>query len=89
MPQVVGVAPHDQDAARWLYSWPTAHTSGHYIVLTGCDGVWDGTDSPKVNYDDGSYGYGGSTGAFSDPATTIWYTITKPNPYHAADWIIW
>jgi hypothetical protein len=89
MPQVVGVAPHDVGATRWLYSWPTPHTTGHYIVLTGWNGVWDGTESPTVNYDDGSGGYGGSTGAFSDPATTIWYTITKSNPYHAADWIIW
>lgn len=89
MPQVVGVAPHDQGATYWLYSWPTAHTTGHYIVLTGWDGVWDGTVSPTVNYDDGSGGYGGSTGAYSDPATTIWYTITKSNPNHAPNWIIW
>jgi hypothetical protein len=56
MPQVVGVAPHGVGATRWLYSWPTPHTTGHYIVLTGWNGVWDGTESPTVNYDDGSGG---------------------------------
>jgi Uma2 family endonuclease len=32
------------------------HAAGHYIVLTGWNGVWDGTESPTVNYDDGSGG---------------------------------
>ena len=89
MPMAAGVAPHDPGAFYWLTSWPTPNQAGHYIVLSGWYAYWDGTRGPTVNYNDGSGGYGGSTGTYSDPASDVYYTITKSNPVHAPNWVIW
>lgn len=90
MPMVAGVAPHDPDALYYLTSWAqTKVYTGHYIVLNGWYAYWDGTRNPTVNYNDGSAGYGGGTGAYSDRAFDVYYTITKSNPLHAPNWVVW
>lgn len=89
MPSVAGVAPHDPNFGYYLTSWPTAITAGHYIVTRGWLYLWDGTRTPVIYYNDGSGGYGGSDGQFSDPAYDVWKTIKKANPQHAEGWIIW
>lgn len=91
MPQIAGVAPHDPTAAYWLFSWPNPSNgpAGHYIVINGWTSAWDGTRNPTVNYNDGSAGFGGSTGAFIDPAYDMWYVIARANPNHAPRWVVW
>lgn len=89
MPSVAGVAPHDPNFGYYLISWPNAITAGHYIVTRGWLYLWDGTRTPIVYYNDGSGGYGGSDGQFSDPAFDIYQTIKKSNPQHSEGWIIW
>ena len=89
MPSVAGVAPHDPNFGYYLTSWPTAITAGHYIVTRGWLYLWDDTRTPIVYYNDGSAGYGGSDGQFSDPAYDIWKTIKKSNPNHSEGWIVW
>jgi hypothetical protein len=84
MPIVVTLAPHDVGASYWLRSWPKAMNAGHYIVVNGWNQVWDNTRNPTVTYDDGSSGYGGSTGEFSDPAFDVYYTIDIHD-----GWTIW
>jgi hypothetical protein len=93
MPQVSSVSPKQVGATYWLTSW--ANTSlpagnyGHYIVYSGYIGIWDGTESPYLWYEDGSGGYGGSTGTFTDPATHLYYMQWLYNPNHAAGYVIW
>lgn len=89
MPTVAGVAPHDPNFGYYLTSWPSAIAAGHYIVTRGWLYVWDNTRTPIVYYNDGSAGYGGSDGQYSDPAYDIYQTIKKANPQHAEGWIIW
>ncbi len=88
MPQVASVSPKQAGKPYWLSSWARTSkapgTYGHYIVLNGYYLVWDGTSNPSVYYDDGSGGYGGSTGPFEDPATHIWAVVTYGNGY-----VIW
>jgi hypothetical protein len=89
MPSAALVAPHDPGFDYYLTSWPTAVYAGHYIVTRGWLYLWDGTRTPTVYYNDGSAGYGGSNGQFSDPAYDIYKTIKKSHPNHSEGWIIW
>ena len=88
MPQVAAVSPKAKNKPYWLTSWANTSTApgnyGHYIVLNGYSGVWDGTAGPTIYYDDGSKGYGGSTGSFNDTAIRVWAVITYGNGY-----VIW
>lgn len=91
MPMIASLAPHDPGAAYYLTSWPNPILAGHYVVVNGWSGVWSGdaSRSPTVNYNDGSNGYGGSTGAFIDPAHDVWYVIARGNSKHSARWVVW
>jgi hypothetical protein len=93
MPQVVSVSPKEPNFPYCLASWQNTSIApgyyGHYIVLKEYLGVWDGTRTPLVGYEDGSGGYGGSTGSFMDPAYDIYQMIYKSNPNHSGNWIIW
>lgn len=89
MPSVALVAPHDPGFRYYLTSWPTAIYAGHYIVTRGWLYLWDGTRTPIVYYNDGSAGYGGSDGQFSDPAYDIYKTIKKSHEGHSEGWIVW
>ncbi|HEX5823291.1 MAG TPA: hypothetical protein VFY18_02425 [Candidatus Limnocylindrales bacterium] len=85
MPQVENVAPHDAGATYHLVSWPSVHDgAGHYVVADGWDTVWDGTyanSQPTTTYDDGSAGYGGGDGHYTDPARTVFYTVWTHHKY--------
>jgi hypothetical protein len=88
MPQIMNVTPWWQSASGTWYhlaSW-AAHksTGGHWIVGNGWQGYWDGTSGPNVRYDDGSGGYGGSTGTYWENQYTMWLLI-----YHHNNAVIW
>lgn len=89
MPTVALVAPHDPNVTYYLSSWPYEVTAGHYIVIRGWLYLWDGTRTPMVYYSDGSAGYGGSDGQYSDPAYDVYQTIKKSHPGHSEGWIVW
>jgi len=91
MPMATSVAPKDPDSPYVLASWSSntipAQYGGHWIVLNGWDGVWDGTTGPGVSFDDsgvGAYGTAGSQSAYS-----MWQIINKANPNHAAGYVVW
>jgi hypothetical protein len=83
MPLISLVRPNEPGKAHRLSSWdgPAIH-AGHWILLRGYSGL--NPDSSAIFYDDSSEGYQGGTGAFSDPALTMW----KVSHYHS-DMIIW
>ncbi|MGA2512133.1 MAG: C39 family peptidase [Candidatus Limnocylindrales bacterium] len=91
MPQVVSVAPKDPNFGYFLHSWSDtrikAQYAGHYIVLFGWDGVWDGTRGPIVQYDDSAVGPSGT--ADSDPAYDMWQMIQKTNVNKSGIYIGW
>jgi hypothetical protein len=91
MALTASVAPHDPGASYFLSSWPIPTTSGaaHWIVIRGWYGLWDGSMSPYVYYNDSSRDEGGSTGAFSDPSFRVYQTLIKVNPNHEGKWIVW
>jgi hypothetical protein len=97
MPQVASVSPKQSGAAYQLPSWQGSGTApagnyGHYIVFAGYITKWDGNPgntSPYLFYDDGSGGYGGGTGEWSDSDAAIYYMMWLYNSNHAAGYFIW
>lgn len=92
MPLTAAVAPHDVGFAYWLTSWESYKpvNTGHWIVMRGYYGKWDGTRNPLVYYTDSSGGYGGSTGRFYDPSFDVYQTLIKTNAVHTqGKWIVW
>jgi len=91
MPMAASVAPKDPGYGYVLATWSspsiTAQYAGHWIVLTGWNGAWDGTAVPTVNFDDSAVGAAGSTGTQS--AYSMWQIINKANPNHAAGYVVW
>jgi hypothetical protein len=83
MPLISLVRPNEPGKEHHLSSWdgPAIH-AGHWIVLRGYAGL--DASSATVFYNDSSAGYQGGTGAYSDPALTLW----KVSHYHS-DMIIW
>jgi hypothetical protein len=79
MPQIVSVAPKDPDSNVYLTSWANAKAqfAGHYIVLNGFQGAWDGTRGPIVTYDDSAIPPAGVSAY--DPAADIYAMIMKTN----------
>ena len=80
MPQIVNLQPwwYSSSQGFWYYlvDWAgTRSTGGHWIVANGYSGVWDGTQGPDVRFDDGSAGYGGSTGTYWDNQYDMWQLI--------------
>jgi hypothetical protein len=73
MPLVVPVKPHDPGAAYRLTSWPKAVEAWHWIAIRGYNGLWNGTRTPLVYYNDSSAGYSGGTGSYSDPSYDVHY----------------
>lgn len=92
MPLTAAVAPHDVGFAFFLTSWANnkAVNTGHWIVMRGYYGKWDGTRNPLVYYTDSSGGLGGSTGRFYDPSFDVYQTLLKTNTVHTqGKWIVW
>ncbi len=91
MPLTAAVAPHDVGAAFWLTSWANrAVNTGHWIVIRGYYGKWDGTRNPLVYYTDSSGGLGGGTGRYYDPSFDVYQTLIKTNAVHTSGkWIVW
>jgi hypothetical protein len=91
MPLTASVAPHDPGASYFLSSWPNPTSTGaaHWIVIRGWYGLWDGSMTPYVYYNDSSRDEGGATGAFSDPSFRVYQTLIKVNPNHEGKWIVW
>jgi hypothetical protein len=83
MPLISLVRPNEPGKDHRLSSWTGAPIhAGHWIVLRGYSGLDPSTAT--VYYNDSSEGYQGGTGAFADPALTMW----KVSHYHS-DMIIW
>jgi hypothetical protein len=92
MPLTAVVAPHDINYVYFLTSWAdgNAVNTGHWIVIRGYYGKWDGTRDPLVYYTDSSAGLGGSTGRFYDPSYDVYKTLIKTNAVHTqGKWIVW
>jgi hypothetical protein len=89
MPQIVNLQPwwYSSSQGFWYYlaDWASHQsTGGHWIVANGYNGAWDGTSGPTVRFDDGSAGYGGSTGTYWDVQYDMWQLIL-----HHHDIVIW
>jgi hypothetical protein len=83
MPQLINLQPWWQTSSGtwyYLHSW-AGHksTGGHWITGNGMRGAWDGSSAPTIRYDDGSGGYGGSTGTYWDPQYDMWQLIRHHN----------
>lgn len=92
MPLTAAVAPRDIGATYFLSSWAnsTPVNTGHWIVMRGYYGKWDGTRGPLVYYTDSSGGAGGSTGRFYDPSFDVYQTLIHTNAVHRqGKWIVW
>lgn len=92
MPLTAAVAPHDIGFAYFLSSWANFKpvNTGHWIVMRGYYGKWDGTRNPLVYYTDSSGGLGGSTGRFYDPSYDVYQTLIRQNAVHTqGKWIVW
>lgn len=92
MPLTAAVAPRDVGAPYFLSSWAnsTPVNTGHWIVVRGYYGKWDGTRGPLVYYTDSSGGAGGSTGRFYDPSYDVYWTLVHTNAVHRqGKWIVW
>ena len=92
MPLTAAVAPHDLNFNYFLTSWANGKpvNTGHWIVVRGYYGKWDGTRNPLIYYTDSSGGLGGSTGRFYDPSYDVYQTLLKTNAVHPQGrWIVW
>ena len=92
MPLTAAVAPRDVGAPYYLTSWANSRpvNTGHWIVVRGYYGKWDGTRGPLVYYTDSSGGAGGSTGRFYDPSYDVYWTLVHTNAVHRqGKWIVW
>lgn len=92
MPLTAAVAPRDVGFNFFLQSWENSApvNTGHWIVMRGYFGKWDGTRGPLVYYTDSSGGAGGSTGRFYDPSYDVYQTLIKTNKVHTqGKWIVW
>jgi hypothetical protein len=83
------VAPRDPGFPYFLSTWAnvTPVTAGHWIVLTGWDGAWDGTVNPTVDYDDSAIGSSGT--ASYQSAYNMWQIVIHANAIHAAGYVVW
>ena len=92
MPMTAAVAPRDIGFPYFLSSWANSRpvNTGHWIVMRGYYGKWDGTRTPLVYYTDSSGGSGGATGRFYDPSFDVYQTLLKTNSVHPqGKWIVW
>jgi hypothetical protein len=89
MPQAGSVAPRDPGFFYYLSTWAnvTPVVAGHWIVLTGWDGAWDGTEAPTVNYDDSAVGAKGT--ASYQSAYDMWEIINHANSQHSAGYVVY
>ena len=70
-----------------LSSWvrvPSGVTVRHWIPIRGYRGLWDGSNTPRVYYNDSSDRQGGGTGSYSDPSLLV-YNL---NAWHTAR-LVW
>jgi hypothetical protein len=92
MPMNAAVAPRDVNFNYFLTSWANSPQvdTGHWIVMRGYYGKWDGTRTPLVYYTDSSGGAGGATGRFYDPSFDVYQTLLKTNRVHTqGKWVVW
>ena len=69
----------DADSPR-LSSWnpiPEGVVVRHWIAIRGYTDYWDGTNGPRVWYNDSSDRQGGGTGTFYDPSIKVWRLNTS------------
>lgn len=88
VPLATSVAPRDPGFAYYLSTWvnqPQA-VAGHWITLSGWSGVWDGTESPQVTYDDSYIGSNGTKASMS--AYDMWQIVNRQNASHAPGYIV-
>jgi hypothetical protein len=89
-PLATSVAPREPGFAYYLTTWQniTPQHAGHWIVLTGWDGAWDGTSNPTVDYDDSFIGSSGT--ASYQSAYSMWQIV---NHYvagkHSAGYVVY
>jgi hypothetical protein len=65
---------------RRLVSWePIAKgvTVKHWLAIRGYNGLWDGTDTAKVAYNDSTANQGRGTGSYSDSSLKMWQLNTS------------
>lgn len=70
-----------------LSSWspiPPGVTVLHWLPIRGYSGAWDGTNTPKVYFNDSSDRQGGGTGSFVDSSLKMY----KLNQWHTAR-VVW
>jgi hypothetical protein len=70
-----------------LQSWdpiPGGVTVRHWIPIRGYRGLWDGSETPRVYYNDSSDQQGGGTGSYSDSSLKV-YNL---NHWHTAR-VVW
>ena len=70
-----------------LTSWrpiPPGVTVLHWLTIRGYSGRWDGTNTPKVYFNDSSDQQGGGTGSYTDSSLKM-YTL---NQWHTAR-VVW
>jgi hypothetical protein len=92
MPMVVSVSPMDKNLTIGLHSWTSVgaprQNAGHWIVIYGWDGVWDGTTGPIVGYDDSGIARTGGV-QDKDPALNVYAMIKQYNPNHGTNGVVW
>ena len=82
-----GVAIKMTATSQRLSSWkpiPAGQEIHHWIPIRGYSGRWDGTNTPKVYFNDSSDRQGGGTGSYSDSSLKV-YTL---NHWHTAR-VVW
>ena len=74
-------------SSQRLSSWdpiPAGVTVRHWIPIRGYRGLWDGSNTPRVYYNDSSDRQGGGTGSYSDSSVLV-YNL---NQWHTAR-VVW
>lgn len=72
MPLIPSLIPHNDNQAGTyhLENWTHIMTIPHFVVIRGYNGFWDGTNTPKVYYEDSASPLG--AGRYSTGALTMW-----------------
>jgi hypothetical protein len=75
-----GVSVGMTSKTRRLVSWDPISPGtavAHWLAIRGYNGLWDGTDTPQVLYNDSSAAQGGGTGTYSDSSKKMWQLNTS------------
>jgi hypothetical protein len=89
-PLATSVAPREPGSLYYLSTWQNVSPvhAGHWITLTGWNGLWDGTRGPTVDYDDSAIGSNSTASTMS--AYDMWQIVNLYVPnLHAAGYVVW